>query len=54
MIKTKPGIKTKEEDKQDIKMIKTRPDMNEITYKEENAALILGIASIFAVWWMFK
>ena len=50
MIKTKPDIKSKEEGKQDIKMIKIRPDMNEIIYEEENAALILGITSIFAVW----
>ena len=52
MIKTKPDIKSKKEDKQDINMMKTKPDMNEITYEEENAALILGITSIFTVWWI--
>ena len=51
IIKTKPDIKSSK----DIKMIRTRPDMNdEITYEEEKAALILGITSIFAEWWMFK
>ena len=39
---------------QDIKIIKTRPDMNKITYEEEKAALILGITAVFTVWWMFK
>ena len=50
----KTDIKSKREDKQGIKMIKTKPDMNEITYEKEKAALILGIRSIFTVWWMFK
>ena len=35
-------------------MIKTKPDMNEIIYQGEKAALILGITAIFTVWWMFK
>ena len=35
-----------------IKMMKTEPDMNKITYEEEKVAL--GITSIFTVWWMFK
>ena len=53
--KDKPDIESnKGDDKQDIKMIKTRPDMNEITDEEEKAALILGITTIFTVWWMFK
>ena len=50
----KPNIKFKKQGKQDIKTIKTKPDMNEITYEEENAGLILGMAAIFTVWWMFK
>ena len=50
MIKTKSDIKSKKEDKQDIKMIKFKPDINEITYEEEKAALILGITTIFTVW----
>ena len=54
MIKTEPDIKSKKEDKQDIKMIKTKLDMNEITYEEETAALIVGITAIFTVWWIFK
>ena len=49
-----PDIKSKKEENQDIKIIKTKPDMNEITYEEEKAALILGITAIFTVWWMFK
>ena len=35
-------------------MIKTKPDMNEITYEEEKTALILGITAIFTVWRTFK
>ena len=31
-------------------MIRTEPD----TYEEEKVALVLGITSIFTVWWMFK
>ena len=50
----KPDIKSIKEHKQNIKMIKTKPDMNEITYEEEKVALILGTTAIFAVWWMFK
>ena len=50
IIKTKPDIKSKTEHKQDIKMIKTEPDMNdEITYEEEMAALILGILGITTI-----
>ena len=52
MIKTKPNIKFKKEDKGE--MMKNDPDMNEITYEEEKAALTLGITSIFTVWWIFK
>ena len=47
---TKPNIKLK----QDVKVIKTEPDTNKITYEEEKVALVLGITSIFTVWWMFK
>ena len=54
MIKTKPNIKFKKEDKRDIEIMKTEPDMNEIIYEEEKAALILGITSNFTVWWIFK
>ena len=49
----KPDIKSKKGDKQNIKIIKTKPDMNETTYEEEKAALILKTA-IFRVWWIFK
>ena len=44
--KTKPNIEFKKEDKQDVK----KPD----TYEEEKIALVLGITSVFTVWWMFK
>ena len=47
---TKPNIKFK----QDVKMMKTEPDKNKITYEEEKVALVLGITSAFKVWWMFK
>ena len=46
----KPNIKSNKEHKQDVK----EPDMNKITYEEEKVALVLGITSIFTVWWMFK
>ena len=51
---TKPNIKSNKEHKQDVKMIRTEPDTNKITYEEEKVALVLGITSIFTVWWMFK
>ena len=54
IIKTKADIESNKERKQDIKMMKTKPDMNEITHEEEKAALILGITSIFTLWWIFK
>ena len=47
---TKPNI----EFKQDVKMIKNEHDMNKITSDEEKVALVLGITSIFTLWWMFK
>ena len=50
----KPNIEFKKQDKQDLKMMKTEHDTNEITYEEEKVALVLGITSIFTVWWMFK
>ena len=54
MIRTQPKIGFRKEDKLDIEMMKTEPDMNKITYEEEKTALILGITSIFTVWWIFK
>ena len=64
IVKTKPNIKSNKEQiqdnrpniefKRDVKMIKTKPGMDKITYEEEKVALVLGIASIFTVWWMFK
>ena len=63
-VKTKPDIKSNKEHKQDVKpnielkhdvmMIRTKPDMNKITYEEEKVALILGTTAVFTVWWMFK
>ena len=47
----KPYIKF---NKQGVKMMKTEPDTNKITYEEEKVALVLGITSIFTIWWMFK
>ena len=46
----KPNIKLKH----DVKMIRTKPDMNKITYEEGKVALILGTTAVFTVWWMFK
>ena len=58
-IKTKPDIESNKECKRDIKpniefKKEDKPDMNKITYEEEKVALILGITSIFTVWWIFK
>ena len=50
----KPNIKSNKELKHDAKMIRTEPDTNKITYEEEKVALLLGMTSIFTVWWMFK
>ena len=57
--KPKTNIKFNKEHKQDVKPNiefnkENKLDMNEITYEEEKVALVLGIASIFTVWWMFK
>ena len=62
--KKEPDIKSNEEHKQDVKpnielkhdvkMIRTEPDTNKITYEEEKVALILGTTAVFTVWWMFK
>ena len=49
-IDVKPNIKLKH----DVKMIRTKPDKNKITYEEEKVALILGTTAVFTVWWMFK
>ena len=46
----KPNIELK----QDVKMIRTKPDTNKITYEEEKIALVLGITAVFTVWWTFK
>ena len=61
---TKPDIKSNKEHKQDVKpdielkhdvkMIRTKPDTNKITYEEEKVVLILGTTAVFTVWWMFK
>ena len=61
---TKPDVKSNKERKldvkpnielkHDIKMIRTKPDTNKITYEEEKVALILGTTAVFTVWWMFK
>ena len=50
----KEDVKPNIELKQDVKMMKTEPDTNKINYEEEKVALVLGITSIFTVWWMFK
>ena len=52
--KHKQDVKPNIELKHDVKMIRTKPDMNKITYEEEKVALILGTTAVFTVWWMFK
>ena len=54
VVKAMPNIEFNKKQKQDVKMMKTEPDMNKITYEEEKVALVLGITSVFTVWWMFK
>ena len=59
IVNTKPNIEPNKERKQDVKPnIKfdreSKPDMNKITYEEEKVDLVLGITSVFTVWWMFK
>ena len=68
MVKSEPDVKQKKEPdvnsnidvkpkielKHDVKVVRTKPDMNKITYEEEKAALILGTTAVFTVWWMFK
>ena len=54
-----PNIEPNKERKQDVKPNiefnkESKPDTNKITYEEEKVALVLGITSIFTVWWMFK
>ena len=63
-VRTKPNIDSNNQHKQGIKRIKIKPsiefrkedklDTNKITYEEEKVALILGMTSIFTVWWVFK
>ena len=61
----KPVIKPNKEHKQDvkpnrpdikqnIKISRSKPDTNKITYEEEKVALILGTTAVFTVLWMFK
>ena len=59
IVKTKPNIERNEGHKQDVKPNiefdkESKPDTNKITYDEGKVALVLGITSIFTVWWMFK
>ena len=59
IVKTKPNIEPNKEHKQDVKPNiefdkESKPDTNRITYEEEKVALVLGITSIFTVWWMFE
>ena len=63
-VKTKPNIEPNKKHKQDVKAnIKfdreskqdvKKPDMNKINYEEEKVALVLGMTTIFTVWWIFK
>ena len=59
IVKTKPNVEPNEGHKQDVKPNiefdrESKPDTSKITYEEEKVALVLGITSIFTVWWMFK
>ena len=57
--KPKPNIESNKEHEQDVKHNiefnkESEPNMKKLTYEEEKVALVLGITSIFTVWWMFK
>ena len=63
-VRTKPNTESSKEHKQDIKMIKTKPNIEfksegmmktkSDTHEEEKTALILGMTTIFTVWWILK
>ena len=57
-LKDKPDVKQKKEPnielKHDVKVVRTKPDTNKITYEEEKVALILRTTAVFTVWWMLK
>ena len=48
--KHKQDVKPNIELKHDVKMIRTKPDTNKVTYEEEKVALILGTTAVFTVW----
>ena len=62
--KKEPEVKSNKEHKQDVKpniklkhnvkMIRTKPDTNKVTYEEQKVPLILGTTAVFTAWWMFK
>ena len=68
--KKEPNIESNEKRKQDVKpnikfdqdvkkpdllSVEKRSKLNDkITYEEEKVALVLGITSVFTVWWIFK
>ena len=61
-MQTKPDIESNKEHKQDVKVIRTKLNIKKEemmenepdTHEEEKTALILGMTSIFTVWWLFK
>ena len=53
-VKSNKDVKSNIELKRDVKMIRTKPEMNKITYEEEKVALILRTTAVFTLWWMFK
>ena len=51
----KPNIKFDQDVKKPDLFLEKRSKLNDkITYEEEKVALVLGITSVFTVWWMFK
>ena len=61
-IQNKPDIQSIKEHKQDVKVIRIKPNIKKEemmenkpdTHEEEKTALILGMTSIFTVLWLFK
>ena len=59
MIQNKPDIQPIKEHKQNVKAIRTKPNIKKEemmenkpdTHEEEKTALILGMTSMFMVWW---
>ena len=48
--KKEPNIEFRKEDKQDVKMTRTKP----VIHEEKKVALVLGMTAVFTALWIFK